>query len=360
LQSIGVPRLTVALAGEYAAAYAARIGRSVPGAMVDSLTYLPFFCHPNPGRPAAPMTWGNGALCVDLGPDDAETWANFVAHGDPGEDVDEAAAAAQEWRLPVTPFRLPRQVPPDGLAAVRDVSVAADHSPISLEGVRVLDLTSMWAGPLCTGLLAGAGATVIKIEPMNRPDGLRYGDGDHGLGLSPMFRALNSRKVSVPWNLEHSEDREAFNREVKRCDLVVTSLSPRAIDNLTITHGDLKEVNPSLRTLAVTAFAAGSPEADWIAYGPGVHAALGLGWDGARHHAPALSYPDPLAGLMAASVAVDQLTGIAGADERVSLAEAAAPLAAEKPPFELTDTAVLNEMWRGQPSDGLRHLLELS
>jgi crotonobetainyl-CoA:carnitine CoA-transferase CaiB-like acyl-CoA transferase len=147
---------------------------------------------------------------------------------------------------------------------------------------------------------------------------------------------------------------------VKRCDLVVTSLSPRAIDNLTITHGDLKEVNPSLRTLAVTAFAAGSPEADWIAYGPGVHAALGLGWDGARHHAPALSYPDPLAGLMAASVAVDQLTGIAGADERVSLAEAAAPLAAEKPPFELTDTAVLNEMWRGQPSDGLRHLLELS
>lgn len=360
MPDVGVPQLTVMQANDYARAFANRVGGSLTEPAVDVLVYLPFFLSAKPARPTAPAPWGDGALCVDLGPQDDDSWSNFVAHAGADDgllDFELAAAAAQEWRLAVTPYREPEDV---ACVRQRDLRLGADFEQVSLKGVRVLDLTSMWAGPLCTALLAAAGATVIKVEPIRRPDGLRFGDGDSGLGQAPMFRALNNRKVLAPWDLERIEDRRTFRLEVARCDLVVNSFSPRVLPNLEITHEELAATNPSIRSLSITAFAAGTPEADWVAYGPGVHAATGLGWDGERHHAPSLSYPDPLAGLLAASVAVDQLAGRAPANERVSLAEAVAPLASAGHPFRAVPTDALNELWSDEPGPGLVDPVSLS
>ena len=267
---------------------------------------------------AAPVPWGDGFLCVDLGPDDEETWSTFseVVAAEP--DFEAVARRAQVWRLPVTPYR---RRPTSAFE-----SAVPEHDPVDLRGVTIIDMTAMWAGPLCTELLARAGARVVKIEPAARLDGLRFGDGDDGSGCSPMFRALNASKEIVDLDLRHCSDSDEFRRLVRHADAIVTSLSPRAIENLSLTPDDLRVDNPKLKSLSLTAFPAESAEANWVAYGTGVHAMSGLGFVDDRPIAPAFSYPDPLAGLLGCRMLLGQLAGVLAPQERVSLAQAVAPL----------------------------------
>ena len=265
--------------------------------------------------PSQPVRWGDGFLCVDLGPDDLETWERFAeVHADQ-PDPEAVAAAAQEWRLPVTPYR--RR--PTTLARPVGTQPVKEHPGMTaIDGVKVVDLTSMWAGPLCTELLGRAGARVSKVSSEARPDGL--------VG-TPMYAELNAHKIVINLDLRCASDRHDLEGLLASADLLVTSLSPRALANLDLLPSQVCVRHPRLRTLAITAFEQDSPERDWIAYGTGVHAASGLGRQGDAAQAPAYSYPDPLAGLLAARVAADQLAGTAHQHERVSLADAVAPLA---------------------------------
>lgn len=267
-----------------------------------------------------PVRWGDGALCVDLGPDDVETWERFaeVHQGEP--DPEAVAASAQEWRLPVTPYRRL------SLAAVEADAPAPDSKPMSapshdskrLDSKKIVDLTSMWAGPLCTELLGRAGARVCKIVSEARPD---------GLSGTAMYAELNAHKTVTDIDPRFAAGRHDLEGQLASADLLVTSLSPRALANLELLPQQLCARHPRLRTLAITAFEPDLPERDWIAYGTGVHAVSGLGWLSNEPQAPAYSYPDPLAGLLAARMAADQLAGIAPQHTRVSLAGAVAPLA---------------------------------
>lgn len=265
--------------------------------------------------PSEPIRWGDGALCVDLGPDDAETWKQFAAVHRDESDAEAVAVAAQEWRLPVTPYRrLPAVAHRPAAASPAGEACGA----VDITGAKIVDLTSMWAGPLCTELLGRAGADVQKVTSAVRPD---------GLAGSPMYAELNEHKTVVELDLRCAAGRKALDTLLASADLMVTSLSPRALDNLELLPTQLGRLHPQLRALAITAFDADSPEADWVAYGTGVHAASGLGWLDDEPRVPAYSYPDPLAGLMATSVAVAQLADAAPQYTRVSLAGAAAPLA---------------------------------
>ncbi|WP_419946997.1 CoA transferase [Candidatus Poriferisodalis sp.] len=266
-------------------------------------------------EPSEPVRWGDGALCVDLGPDDSETWERFAEVHRDQADPDVVAAAAQEWRLPVTPFRRVSE------AAVETAAPAPSCEPMgpaSLDGKQIVDLTSMWAGPLCTELLGRAGAEVRKASSAARPD---------GLAGTAMYAELNAHKTAVELDPRFGADRDALERLLATADLLVTSLSPRALANLELLPEQLCVRHPRLHTLAITAFEPDSPECCWIAYGTGVHAASGLGWLGDEPQAPAYSYPDPLAGLLAARVAAEQIVGAAAQHMRVSLAGAVAPLA---------------------------------
>ena len=276
-----------------------------------------------------PVPWGTGALCVDLGPDDAETWERFAEVHQSESDPEAVAVAAQEWRLPVTPYRrLPTASAQRG--AISAAGTASSTSGIDpgtsgvaraasgIDGASLVDLTSMWAGPLCTELLGRAGVHVRKVSSAARPDGL--------MG-TPMYDELNAHKTAVELDPRRPAGRQGLNELLATADLLVTSLSPRALGNLDLLPSQLCARHPRLRTLAITAFEPDSPERDWIAYGTGVHAASGLGLLGDEPRTPAFSYPDPLAGLLAASVAVDQLAGVAPQHTRVSLAGAVTPLA---------------------------------
>ncbi|WP_423917380.1 CoA transferase [Candidatus Poriferisodalis sp.] len=305
-----------AYGAELSAEIDCRLGRTLVG---DGATWIDM-----PRRlgtadvPSEPLQWGTGALCVDLGPDDVETWERFADVHRHEADPEVVAAAAQEWRLPVTPYR--RQAPAP-VTARPETGPSGDGPTRSIEidGAHIVDLTSMWAGPLCTELLGRAGAEVHKVTSTARPD---------GLAGSPMHAELNAHKSVVDHDLRLPAARRCLDEMLATADLLVTSLSPRALANLDLLPAQLGAAHPSLRTLAITAFESDSPEGDWIAYGTGVHAASGLGWldDGPRP--PAYSYPDPLAGLRASSVALDQLAGIASPHQGVSLADAVAPLAA--------------------------------
>ena len=302
-----------AYGAELAAAIDSRVGRALAG---DGLHWIDA-----PRRlesadvPSEPLRWGAGALCVDLGPDDGETWERF-AEAHPNEDDPEAVAtAAQQWRLPVTPYR---RSPAVGVQGGAEPSGASQSAAVSVEAATVVDLTSMWAGPLCTELLGRAGAEVVKVESAARPD---------GLAGSAMYDELNAHKTVVDLDLRNPSERGRLDAMLESADLLVTSLSPRALANLELLPAQLGAAHPHVRTLAITAFEPGSPEADWVAYGTGVHAASGLGWLDDSPQAPTYSYPDPLAGLQAACSALDQLAGAAPRHTRVSLAGAVAPLA---------------------------------
>jgi hypothetical protein len=249
--------------------------------------------------PTAPLTMGTGAVAAELaGPDDRELFARVREALAPAErdDPERVAAAAQEVRLPVLPYRRapePGAPPPDPLRALPEPA-----GLVSLDGLTVVDLSSMWAGPLTTALLARFGARVVKIEMPGRPDGLRAWGRPSGAAPSPFFRALNRGKEIVALDLRQSADRARFEALLEKADLLVESYSRRVMPNLGYDAETLDRLRPGLIIARLRAFPRG-PLVDWTAYGSGIHAVSGLGDVGGGRFAPAaLSYPDPLAGLL--------------------------------------------------------------
>lgn len=275
---------------------------------------------PTPAPRPAP---GGGWVCVDLGPDDGETFERFctvidaqVRDGALPPDAESFAEQAQLWRLPVTPFRVgppnarrpPAPSPPDvpvapgpatGSTDVPGTRAGAGTGTGPLHGIRVLDLTAMWAGPLATWLLAQAGAEVTKVEATRRPDGLRRGARPVQAGPGPgaLFVALDHGKDHRTLDLDEPAQRATFLDLVADADIVVDNLSRRVRPNLGIDAATLRRHNPHLLDVSIRAYPADRPEADWVAYGGGVHATSGLAARPDGSPAPAaLPYPDPLAG----------------------------------------------------------------
>jgi hypothetical protein len=193
----------------------------------------------------------------------------------------------------------PAAVPPEPAstaAGLGPVPPGATADP-PLQGIRVLDMTIMWAGPLATWLLASLGAEVVKVEPACRPDGLRGSPG--------LFEACNRGKRRADLDLRRPEERDRFLDLVAGADLVIDNFSPRVAPNLGIEPAALRGVNPQVCSLSMPAFPLDSEERDWVAYGTGVHAISGLGDAGPDGFAPpAVTYPDALAGFAAFAVAV--------------------------------------------------------
>lgn len=278
--------------------------------------------------PGAPMAFGDGWLHVDVGsPGDAALLQSCLASRPAGSGAVAASAEAQAWRLPVCDYR-PR-VPE---VAVHPVSVAGGGSASADRGFRVVDLTTMWAGPMAVWLLGLLGAEVVRVEPSFRPDGFRAldGRGIHPGGAqcdpgrdSAMFNALHPDGAdrTVDLDLRVAADRERFEELLAAADLVVDSFSPRVMGNL-----GYDELDGGATRASVAAFGPG-PEQDRVAYGTGVHAASGLGDIGGGRFSPgAVSYPDPLGGLVLALGAAAAMVGrrLGRPVERVSTSLAAA------------------------------------
>ena len=138
-----------------------------------------------------------------------------------------------------------------------------------LEGVRVLDMTNVLAGPFATLHLALAGAEVIKIE---NPDG---GDLARKLGNVPelnqqlmgtSFLAQNANKKSFTLNLKEEHGKEIFRKLVRTADLLVENFRPGVLARLGFSWSVLKDLNPRLIYCAISGFGQTGPDAEKPAY----------------------------------------------------------------------------------------------
>ena len=138
-----------------------------------------------------------------------------------------------------------------------------------LQGIRVLDLTNVLAGPFATLHLALMGAEVVKIE--NPKDG----DLARKLGILPelndqlmgtSFLAQNANKKSVTLNTKSPEGKEIFKRLVKTADVLVENFRPDVMGRLGLGYDTLKEINPRLVYCAISGFGATGPDAFKPAY----------------------------------------------------------------------------------------------
>jgi len=138
-----------------------------------------------------------------------------------------------------------------------------------LEGVRVLDMTNVLAGPFATSLLALCGAEVMKIE---NPEG---GDLARKLGNVPelnaelmgtSFLAQNANKKSLTLNLKTDEAREIFSKLVAEADVLVENFRPGVMERLGLSHVALRTKNPRLVYCAISGFGQTGPDALKPAY----------------------------------------------------------------------------------------------
>ena len=138
-----------------------------------------------------------------------------------------------------------------------------------LEGIRVLDLTNVLAGPFCAYQLALLGAEVIKVETPETGDLARQLGADPALSgqlMGASFLAQNAGKQSITLNLKSDGGRAAFARLVGTADVLVENFRPGVMDKLELGWPVLKALNPRLVYCAISGFGQTGPMRDAPAY----------------------------------------------------------------------------------------------
>ena len=184
-----------------------------------------------------------------------------------------------------------------------------------LEGIRIVDLTSVVFGPFATAMLADLGADVIKIEAPTG-DVFRYaGAPTVTKGMGPCTLALNRGKRSVVLDLKRPEDAERLRALVATADVFIHNVRGRAIERLGFGYDAMAALKPDLLYVHCVGFGAGGPYADLQAYDDVIQAATGTATLAARvdgdpkpRYLPSL-IADKVAGLYGANAVLAAIIG---------------------------------------------------
>ena len=142
-----------------------------------------------------------------------------------------------------------------------------------LEGVKVLDLSSMVAGPMAAMMLADQGAEVIKIEPTHGEQ-LRHMAAPHN-GVNPAFYSCNRGKKSLAIDLKSEEGKEILLKLVKEADVFMQNFRPGAIERMGFGEDVLREVNEKLINVSISGFGTKGPYSSSRVYDPVIQALSG-------------------------------------------------------------------------------------
>lgn len=162
---------------------------------------------------------------------------------------------------------------------------------------RVVDLSALWAGPLCTSLLRRAGAEVITVESSSRPDASRQGDPD-------LHRLLHDGNRSVLLDFDDPADRDELHRLVDEADVVVSAARIRALQQLELDPFTTVERRPGLTWVGISAYGLTGRWSNRIGYGDDTAVAGGLV---SRKPTPSFvgdAVADPITGIYAAIAAL--------------------------------------------------------
>jgi crotonobetainyl-CoA:carnitine CoA-transferase CaiB-like acyl-CoA transferase len=179
-----------------------------------------------------------------------------------------------------------------------------------LEGIRVVELTKVWAGPYAGKLLAFLGAEVIRIESEGSLDVTRtYGVSD--LNKAPGFQAVNPQKLSVQVNMKSEEGIKLILDLLKESDILIENLRPGAVDRLGLGYQEVKKHCPKLIYTSMGMYGAEGPLSYQTGYAPCFAALGGLsalaGYEGEAPSGVNIRYADSTFGASAALACVAAL-----------------------------------------------------
>ena len=144
-------------------------------------------------------------------------------------------------------------------------------------------MTTFWAGPSCTHILAMLGAEVIHVESTRRPDGTRLIAGipiteDQWWEKSPIFSGLNTNKKGLTLDLQSAAGRDLLNRLIATCDVIVENFTPRVVDQIGLDFAAVQAIRPDAIMLRMPGFGLDGPWRDNPAFAYVIEAASGISW----------------------------------------------------------------------------------
>ncbi len=260
----------------------------------------------------------------------------------------------ESWVRPRAPFRF-HGVPDRELVAPRAANAdagwtartrvprpaAAGERP--LEGVRVLDFTAFWAGPAATAWLAAMGADVIKVEAVQRPDGIRFsamvrpGQDPQFYEMSALFHAVNLGKRGITLDLGHPDGLELAQRLVARCDVVVENFTPRVLEQFGLDYDVVRAIRPDAVMVRMPAFGLTGPWRDRPGFAQTMEQITGMAWVTGYEGGPPIIPGGPVDPMVGAHAALAIVAALAHRDRtgegqlvEVPLLEVATAVTAEQ------------------------------
>jgi crotonobetainyl-CoA:carnitine CoA-transferase CaiB-like acyl-CoA transferase len=194
-----------------------------------------------------------------------------------------------------------------------------------LTGLRVVELTTSWAGPMAGRVFAWLGAEVIRIEPASRPCGWRHQGDVHATFRYPnsepgerpwdrcaLFNSQNVGKLDVALDLKLPGGREALLRLIAKTDIVFCNFTPGTLTRLGLDHAHLSQIRPDIIVVEMPGYGSFGPMANATALGPTIETASGMAsMIGYRNGGPPTytgpSYMDPTGGFHGAAAALTAL-----------------------------------------------------
>jgi crotonobetainyl-CoA:carnitine CoA-transferase CaiB-like acyl-CoA transferase len=179
-----------------------------------------------------------------------------------------------------------------------------------LQGVRVVELTKVWAGPYAGKLLAMLGAEVIKVETAASPEEMRaYGGTD--INHAPYFLSINPEILSVDLDIKSPEGMARLRDLIARSDIVINNLRPGAMERQGLGYEQLTEIKPDIISVSIKMWGNDGPLGHQTGYAPCFAALAGLasliGYPGGPPLGASMRYGDSTVGAAAAYAAVAAL-----------------------------------------------------
>jgi crotonobetainyl-CoA:carnitine CoA-transferase CaiB-like acyl-CoA transferase len=211
---------------------------------------------------------------------DGATVLDCPQYRDRGFFVD---AGGDDWsfRRPGAPFRLsktpvlpvrpaPRLGQPNATGATRRSRPGVGRD-LPFGGVKVLDLSTFWAGAYLTCYLGAFGADITKVESIQRPDGFRYSgayahEGDLWYERSGLWQATNLNKRDITLDLASDAGRDIARRLVRDADVVVENFSPRVVEQFDLDYESLVALSPDVIQVRMPGFGLHGPWRDYVGW----------------------------------------------------------------------------------------------